>query len=149
MPGLKSIRTRHVAAQEVHANSDRIDRWARGNLDTSQGREDEPFVSNAWFSNCFRGFKDRHSIPVFVMSRHSMSYGVTLQSLQAIQGWDVNQVSRKACIKSVSACRHRSLETAWFTVLCSDLQAVCILDLNLRTTAVTERRGLISFLKGG
>jgi hypothetical protein len=30
-----------------------IDRWARGNLDTSQGRIIEPFVSNAWFSFVF------------------------------------------------------------------------------------------------
>jgi hypothetical protein len=57
----------------------------------------------------FSGLKDRHSIPVSVLYRHSTSSGVALQSLQAFQGCDVNQVYRKACIRSVTACRYRSL----------------------------------------
>ena len=61
---------------------------------------------------CFRVFKDRHSIPVFVMSRHSMSYGVTLQSCHAFLAFILNRVYRKARIRSVTACRHRVLETA-------------------------------------
>ena len=91
----------------------------------------EPFVSNAWFSNCFRVYSDRHSIPVLILYRHSTTSEVTLQSFQAFLVFILNQVYRKACIRSVTACRHRALETVWITVLKSAAQSDCILGFQI------------------
>ena len=119
----------------------RIDRWARGDLDTSQGRGIEPFASNAWFSNCFRVCKDRRSIPVLILSRHCTSTGVTLQSCQALQVFSVNQVHRKVCIRSVTACRHQALATVWMTVLKSAVPSVSVLDFEFENDTHHRGRG--------
>ena len=63
--------------------------------------------SNAWFSNCFRVFKDRRSITALILSRHSTNSGVALQSSHAHQAFNINEVYRKAYIRSVTACRYQ------------------------------------------
>jgi hypothetical protein len=98
-----------VKADGFGATNDCIDRWARGDLDTSQGRKIEPFGPMLGSQIVFRVCKDRRSIPVLVMSRHCTSSGVTLQSCQARRIFNVNRVHRKTCIWSVTACRYRSL----------------------------------------
>ncbi len=72
--------------------------------------------------------KDRHSIPVLVLPRHSTSSNVMPLSWQAFLGFILNQVHCKACIRSVTACRYRALSSVWITVLSSAAPSVCMLD---------------------
>ena len=82
--------------------------------------------------------KDRHSIPVLILSRHSTSSNVMLQSCHAFLAFILNRVCRKACIRSVTACRHRALATAWKTVLSLALPSFCMLDFKFANDYVNR-----------
>ena len=102
----------------------RIDRWARGNLDTSQGRMIEPFGPMLG-SHLFSGLQGSPFEPCLC----SVSSFYELRGHAAITARVPNinayLVHRNACVRSVTACRHRALVTVWMTVLKSAVPSVC------------------------
>jgi hypothetical protein len=59
--------------------------------------------------NFFRFFKDRQSTLVMIQYRHCTSSVVVMQSARSFLGFNLNRTRRKACIRSVTAFRYRSL----------------------------------------
>ncbi len=96
----------------VLCDNGRIDRWARGDLDTSQGRVIEPFGPMLGSQINFGLSRIAIRSLSLVLSSHSTSSGVLLQSRHAFQTFNANLVHRTACIRSVAACRYRALVTA-------------------------------------
>jgi hypothetical protein len=69
---------------------------------------------------------------------------VTLQSVRSFPTFNVNQVRRNACIRSVTACRYRVLETARTTVLSSAVPSVCVTGFRFEN-APDDRAGASKF----
>ena len=59
-----------------------------------------------------------------------------LQSWQAFLGFILNQVHRKARIRSVTEYRHRALEIVWLAVLKSAFESVSVLDFNFENGCI-------------
>jgi hypothetical protein len=59
-----------------------------------------------------------------------------LQSWHAFQTFNANLVHRKACIRSVTACRDRALVTVWLAVLSSAFESDCMMEFRFENAPI-------------